>query len=200
MRRSPIVTLIAGLVLGGLLTVWFAAHRPARQAAPSTQATAAPSAAASPSAAAAPALNVTWAGEVDGGDASIAIAVHDGVAVAYLCDGKREAWLQGTAADGKITLTGKNGASLTGTYSASGATGNVIAAGKQWTFTAGATAPPSGLYRTAQFVNTAKVVCGWILLPNGKQVGACSSEGQEATTAPPLNTTTAKPVDPKDYP
>jgi hypothetical protein len=76
----------------------------------------------------------------------------------------------------------------------------VTATGKQWTFTAGVVQPPSGLYRTAQFVNTAQVVCGWIVLPGGRQVGACSSEGQESTPAPPLNTATATPVDPKDYP
>ena len=49
-------------------------------------------------------VNATWAGDVDGGEATIAISVNDGVAIAYLCDGKRvEAWLQGTAADGKLT-------------------------------------------------------------------------------------------------
>jgi hypothetical protein len=203
MRRTPLLTLVSGLVLGGVVTAWFAAasHRPAAKSGPPpATAAATPSAAASPSAAAAPVqVNVTWAGEVDGGDASIAISVHDGVAVAYLCDGKREAWLQGTAADGKLTLTGKNGATLTGTYAAGAATGSVNAAGKQWTFTAQTATPPSGLYRSAEIVNSAKVVCGWIVLANGKQVGACTPEGKETYTAPPLNPANAKPLDPKDY-
>lgn len=195
--RSPVVTLIAGLVLGGVATAWFAAHPPAHKAAlPS----AAPSTAVSPSAAATPALvNATWAGEVDGGGVSVAIAVHDGVAVAYVCDGKREAWLQGTATAGKLSLTGKNGAILTGTYTGGTATGNVNAAGGQWTFTANTVAPPSGLYRTAQFVNSANVVCGWIVLPGGRQVGACTPEGKQTQTAPALDTSTVKPIDPKDY-
>lgn len=198
MRRSPIVTLIAGLVLGGVVTAWFAANPPPHKAAqPKTNAT--PSTAASPSAGTPALVNATWAGEVDGGGVSIAIAVHDGVAVAYVCDGKREAWLQGTASAGKLSLTGKNGAILTGTYTGGTATGNVNAAGGQWTFTAGVVAPPSGLYRTAQFVNSANVVCGWIVLPGGRQVGACTPEGKQTQPAPALDTATVKPLDPKDY-
>jgi len=62
------------------------------------------------------AAKVTYAGSTVGGQASIAIAVADGHAVAYLCDGQRaEAWLQGTANDGKLNLAGTGGASLTGT-------------------------------------------------------------------------------------
>jgi hypothetical protein len=203
MKRTPVLTLLAGLALGGVLLALsaHAASRPSRQAGPPpATAAAAPSAAVSPTAATTspPLVNAIWAGEVDGGAASIAISVHDGVAIAYLCDGKREAWLQGTAANGKLTLTGKDGSSLTGTFGGGKATGTVIAAGKQWTFTAPTAAPPSGLYRAAQIVDSAKVVCGWIVLANGKQVGACSTEGKETTAAPPLNTATAYPVDPKD--
>ena len=59
-------------------------------------ATAAAATAAKPAAPTGP--QVTYAGKVGGGRASIAIAVKDGKAIAYLCDGQTaEAWLQGTA-------------------------------------------------------------------------------------------------------
>ena len=70
-------------------------------------------------------VTATWAGDVDGGKATIAISAKDGVAIAYVCDGNRvEAWLQGTAADGKLDLTGKK-AKLTGTFANGRATGTV---------------------------------------------------------------------------
>ena len=60
---------------------------------------------------------VTYAGKVTGGKATIAIAVKDGKAVAYLCDGKKtEAWLRGTAVDGELALSGPDEATLSGSY------------------------------------------------------------------------------------
>ncbi len=50
-------------------------------------------------------------------------------------------------------------------------------------------APPSGLYRASAQVRQAKVVGGWIVLPNGSQVGVVDVAG-EPTTAPPLDTAT----------
>ena len=136
---------------------------------------------------------------VDGGAATIAIAVKDGVAIAYLCDGKKiEAWLQGTAAAGKLALTGANGSTLTGTFGGGKATGKIVASGKTWTFTAPTAQPPGGLYRTAQFVSSAKVVCGWIVLADGRQVGVCTPDGKEPEPAPRLDVTKAQPINPQD--
>jgi hypothetical protein len=40
-----------------------------------------------------------YAGEVKGGGASVAISIHRGQAIAYVCNGSViEAWLKGTAA------------------------------------------------------------------------------------------------------
>lgn len=202
MKRTPVLTLLAGLALAAVLVTMssIASSRPAPVAAnpnPVATSAAAPTPSASPTPAAVK-VNATWAGEVDGGGATIAISVKDGVAVAYLCDGKKaEAWLQGTAADGKLSLTGKDVASLTGTFGGGKATGTVVAAGKQWSFTAPNAVAPSGLYRAAEIVNTAKVVCGWIVLADGRQVGVCTTDGQPAP-APRLDVNSAKPLDPRE--
>jgi hypothetical protein len=47
---------------------------------------------------------------------------------------------------------------------------------------------PSGLYRAARNVRSAKVVGGWIVY-EGKQVGMLDSDGVE-TPAPPIDLTT----------
>ncbi len=206
MKRTPVLTLLAGLAVAAVLLVMsvIAASGPADDlvAAADPVSTAAPTI--SPTAAASPSpvpakVNATWAGVVDGGAASIAIAVKEGVAIAYLCDGKKtEVWLQGTAAAGKLALTGANGATLTGAFGGGKATGKIVASGKTWTFTAPTAQPPGGLYRTAQFVSSAKVVCGWVVLADGRQVGVCTPEGKEPEPAPRLDVTTAKPINPQD--
>lgn len=208
MKRTPIITLLAGLGVAAVLLVMssIAANRPAAvqeappAPVPSSPSEQSPSESPAAPASAAPKVNATWAGAVDGGGVSIAIAVHDGVAVAYLCDGKElEAWLQGTAVDGKLTLTGKNGAALTGTFGNGKATGTVNAAGRTWNFTASAEqAKSGGLYRISQLVNNVRVVCGWIVFLDGRQVGICTPEGGPPETAPRLDTSANQPLDPQD--
>ena len=193
MKKGPILTLLVGVVVAGVLLVLSmnaAAKRDAANNAgnigdnPATSAAAPTSA---PPTTAAANLKATFAGKVDGGAATVAIAVNKGKAIAYLCDGNvTEAWLQGTAADGKLTLTGPNG-TLNGTYTNGRATGDVKAGKKSWHFTAGVVKPPSGLYRSAADVRNAKGVGGWIVLANGSQVGI-TSVGGEPKSAQPLNT------------
>ncbi len=44
-----------------------------------------------------------YAGEVNGGGASVAISIHGSQAIAYVCNGSViEAWLKGTAAGGQL--------------------------------------------------------------------------------------------------
>jgi hypothetical protein len=205
MRRSPILTLVYGLVFAvGLLTMSSVAVSKrvpsAAKAVPSIS-PAAPSASPSTAPSGSPPplakVNAVWAGEVDGGGASIAISVKDGVAVAYLCDGKRaEIWLQGTADNGKLSLTSKNGAVLTGTFGGGKATGKITDSGRSWSFTIASAAPPSGLYRSTENVRNAQVVCGWIRLANGRTVGICATDGSPEP-APALDTTRTAPIDPK---
>ncbi len=134
---------------------------------------------------------VTYAGKVDGRTAAIAIAVRNGQAIAYLCDGGRlEAWLQGPAGDGQLALTGKNGASITGTHDGAGATGTAVASGRTFTFKIKMVQAPSGLYRLADKVANAAVNGGWIVA-EGEQTGTLTIDGVTGA-APPLNTETGE--------
>src|SRR4051812_14089984 len=120
-KRGPLLTMLAVALLGvGLIGINMTGASTREQdtsgtVAPLAQATApadpaAPGQAAPP--AAAPAANAfpteaAYAGRTAGNEATIAIAVKDGKAVAYLCDGKQvEAWLQGTATGAALSLTG----------------------------------------------------------------------------------------------
>jgi hypothetical protein len=210
MKKGPLLTLLVGVVVAGVLLVLSSNAASKRDAANNAAnigdnpaATSAAPTSAPPTTAAN--LKATFAGTVDGGAATVAIAVNKGKAIAYLCDGNvTEAWLQGTATDGKLNLTGPNG-TLKGTFTNGRATGDVKAGKKSWHFTAGVVKPPSGLYRSAANVRNAKVVGGWIVLADGKQVGIASVDGKPES-AQPLNTTsltstvdgttlTAAPVD-----
>jgi hypothetical protein len=206
--KGPLITLIVGAVVAAVLLALSANAASRRDASDtaadagalgSAPATAAPATAAaphstSPSTAAPVVVGVApgaYAGEVGGGDASIALAVKDDHVVAYLCDGERtEAWLQGSAAVGTVTLTGR-GSTLTGTYDARGITGTVTVAGRRWTFTVHKVAKPSGLYRATAVVRNASVVAGWIVLPNGRQVGIATVDDVPAA-APDLDVATGR--------
>jgi hypothetical protein len=184
MKKGPILTLLVGVVVAGILLVLSSNAASKRDAAdsassvgdnPATATSAAPKSA--PPTTAAANLKATFAGKVDGGAATVAIAVNKGKAVAYLCDGNvTEAWLSGTATDGKLALKGDNG-SLNGTFTNGRATGDVKAGRKSWHFTAATVKPPSGLYRSAANVRNAKVVGGWIVLSDGSQVGITTVAG-----------------------
>jgi hypothetical protein len=122
---------------------------------------------------------VTYVGYVDGGGASVAIIVTGDEAVAYLCDGATvEAWLNGSARDGVLDLSG-DGGSLTGSYDSGQAAGQAATEGRYFDFTIEAVAPPEGLYRFADtVVGGAEVQGGWIVLPDGTQVGLLTVDGQ----------------------
>jgi hypothetical protein len=210
-RKGPLITLAAGLALAAVLMVMNlsvtrskgavaeAADTVASTAvttAPATTAPAAPAAASAPPPGGAaspepgPGSQITYAGYVNGDGATVAIALTDGKAIAYLCDGSStEAWLQGTASGGSLDLTGPGEAKLTGTYRKGVATGNISAAGRQYPFSAKPVAPPSGLYRASANVRNAQLIGGWIVLANGKQVGLVQL-GATRFSAPPLDTAT----------
>ena len=118
--------------------------------------------------------------QVNGGGAAVAISVHKGKAVAYVCNGHAvAAWYRGSAAHGKLDLTGKNGARLTVDYRSGKATGSLTADGAQYSFSAPmvhGVVPtgqrPPGLYEATATVDGVKIKAGWIVLPDGSQVGS----------------------------
>jgi serine/threonine-protein kinase len=210
--KGPIITLAAGVVVATVLMVLnlsvtpsppatdnAAADAGAGQVAPTTPAATPTATAAAPAVTTAPPTGkqVTYAGGIGAGNATLAIAIKDGTAVAYLCDGKStEAWLQGTASGGTLDLTGASEAKLTGTYGNGKASGTVSAGGRSWAFSLKTVAPPSGLYRATANVRNATVVGGWIMLENGEQVGLVNYGGTRivAPLNPATNTATVDGV------
>jgi hypothetical protein len=208
--NGPYLTLAGGLAVGGvLLSLSVTAARPDGDPTPervaaasqSKPATATPAAAApatakpalsqaadepAPSEAAEPVPPGTYAGAVKGGDASVAVAIKDGTAIAYVCDGKKaEAWLQGPADKDSLSLTGKAGEALNAKYTDGRLSGAVKTSGKNWTFKVKTAKAPSGLYRAARNVREADVVGGWVVY-DGKQVGVLNRAGV-AAPAPPID-------------
>jgi serine/threonine-protein kinase len=193
-RKGPLVTLLGGGALAAVLLTLSAnaasqdaASREAANAAaeaPAAEATEGPSTAQEevpdeePAEPAADEPVVTYTGWVDGGGVSVAIAVQGELAIAYVCDGAQlEAWLEGTASGGELSLEGAEGEQLGGTYDGEAASGSVSAGGRNFTFEAEFAAAPAGLYRFADTVDGAEVVAGWIELPNGEQIGGLDVEG-----------------------
>ncbi|MEV7342550.1 hypothetical protein [Streptomyces sp. NPDC093544] len=188
---GPVVTLLAGLVLGLFLLSLNATtgtksassyqeESPAASTSPSPKPSATPSSPAptesttspTPSKSAQP--NADYAGRTDDDSSAIAVSLRDGKAIAYFCDGHdKESWLKGDVKDdGTMKLTGKQGAELNGTLQdGKRIRGTVDLGGQRYGFTADKAVKPSGLYRATATVRGAKVDGGWIVLPGGNQVG-----------------------------
>src|SRR6185503_14032415 len=104
-RFAPLLTLLAVAVLGGALFTLNVVNSPANSTGTPSAATAslppaAPPPAAPPATSAPPAAAAVaekaYAGRSAGNEVTVAIAVKDGRAVGYVCDGKKvEAWLEG---------------------------------------------------------------------------------------------------------
>jgi hypothetical protein len=208
--KTPYLTLLTGAALGVVLLVASMLATPKAPAAPAAAATPAPAASAAQPSSAAPTPTATavanvpakanYAGEVKGGGASVAISIHHGQAIAYVCNGSViEAWLKGTAANGHLTMTGKGHARLSATYRTKRAVGHVVAHGVRYTFSAPAVHKPSGLYQAIAIVRGAKIKAGWIVLPDGTQVGSVEPDADAATPsakpAPALDVTTGTAQD-----
>lgn len=133
----------------------------------------------------------TYVGWVDGGGTSVAIVIDGDEATAYVCDGVTEAWLTGSAGNGELSLTGDDG-ELTATYDQNYAIGEAVVDGQTQTFTIDYVAPPEGLYQVADtIVGGAEVDGGWIVLPDGRQIGVLNIDG-DAQTAPELDPETGQ--------
>lgn len=215
--RGPVLTLLAVAVLAGALFLVniMRTAQPASQATASPGATAVPTRTQTPAgasdapgpgesgpgesgtgaAATAPAetapenlQQTAYAGRTSGNEATIAIAVENGQAVAYVCDGRQtEAWLQGTVVDGTITLQG-NDARADGVIQGDAVFGTVWLQDKQWPYAAQLADPPAGLYQGQGSVNGAPARIGWILLQDGSQVGVAEIGGTRGP-APALDRT-----------
>ena len=219
-RNTPLITLLTGAALGVILLIASMLSTPSKAptsySAPATPAPASTAAAQSspasarPTAAATPTPTATalvtapakadYAGEVQGGSASVAISIHDGQAIAYVCNGSViEAWYQGTAVGGVLIMTGKNHAHLSAIYDFGKATGDVLAHGTDFQFAVPVVHKPSGLYEATAVVRGATVKAGWIVLSNGTKVGSLESDADaaapSAARAPALDVATGTAQD-----
>ena len=194
-QRSPLVTLAAAAVGLVALLVVNSTQAPApapsggvATSAPATTPTPTPSPSATastpvPKPSPSKELVGVFAGRTRGREATLAIAVKGGRAAAYVCDGRSvEAWLTGTQTAGRLTLRSKAGERLTGTLTGTTVTGTVTLHGRTLRFTIGKAGPPAGLYRAR---TSSSATIGWIVLPDGSQVGI-DNDGTPAP-APPLD-------------
>jgi hypothetical protein len=117
--------------------------------------------------------HANYVGQVQGDLGSVAIVVHDTFAIAYFCNGStQEAWFKGTPHDGKLSMTGKDNATLTANYALGHARGTVVVDGISHIFSIIAVHRPSGLFQSIAVVRGATIKAGWIVLANGTQVGS----------------------------
>ncbi|MEU1477414.1 hypothetical protein [Streptomyces sp. NPDC005760] len=190
-RSGPLLTLLAGLLVGLFMlslnattgekpTSSYVKQSPSTKASPSTaptRTTPPPS----PTPSATPVPEGVYTGRTDDDSSAVAITVRDDKAIAYICDGHNiESWLQGDVkADGSLRLTGKGGASLDGRVEGSKeirGTAHVGSGGHA--FTIGKSKKSSGLYRANSTVAGARIEGGWIVLPDGEQVGILKRDGK----------------------
>lgn len=115
-----------------------------------------------------------YAGKDTTGKVAVAVAIKGERAVAYLCDGRSlEAWLTGTVDGGRVTLEAPSGATVDARFNGKRVTGVAAEGGDQYAFDLDKADPPAGLYREQS--DTATI--GWIVLPDGRQVGIKNADG-----------------------
>lgn len=185
-RPGPLLTLLAGLVLGLSLLALDATTStksptsPYRDRSPGPAPVRSPvSPAPGPAATPSRARDGDYAGRTDDGAAAIAVSVRDGRALAYFCDGRtQEAWLKGDVNDdGALRLTGRHGARLAATLrDGARIEGTVGVGGMPRAFTADRAKKPSGPWRATATVRSAKIDGGWIVLRDGSQVGVLTRD------------------------
>jgi hypothetical protein len=126
---------------------------------------------------------VVYAGRTTDDSAAIAVAILGNRAAAYLCDGQDvESWLRGSVNGNEISLKSRKGASLEAKLAGKTLEGKIEVNDDELKFAIKEAKPPAGLYRA----RGAKTTIGWILLPDGSQVGIQTS-GEDSASAPKLD-------------
>ena len=207
-HRSPLVTLLGLVVAFGIMfgvNLANSAPRDSYRANPSgtPSATAAATSAASPTSTAPSSESpsptpppsataerekfpgkIVYAGRTADDSAAIAVAVLGNKAAAYLCDGHNvESWLRGTVTGEEISLSSRKGAALEARLTGPTLEGKIgLNDDDELRFAIKEAKPPAGLYRA----RGAKTTIGWIILPDGSQVGIQTS-GEDSAAAPTLD-------------
>jgi len=118
-------------------------------------------------------VQAVYTGRSSGNQVTLAVDTDGNKAAAYICNGKTiEAWLQGSVNGNQVSLTGNNGASLTGSLSGLDMFGTVTAsAGLSFPYSAELSPRPAGVYQARIAVNGLATRIGWAVLPDGTQLG-----------------------------
>jgi hypothetical protein len=179
-HRGPLITLVVALGALVLMLSLNDALIPNQASAPGP----APTATARPSGKPQAPAEAVFAGQDEDGKMSVAIAIKGGKAVGYLCDGRSiEAWLTGTVINGRVTLEAPIGDSTVyADVHGDSVAGVAVVEDYEFDFDIGRAKPPAGLYRK----KNDKTTIGWIVLPDGKQVGVANTNGTKAP-APTLD-------------
>jgi hypothetical protein len=183
--HGPLLTLFAVALLGGGLFAAAAVNNPSAQptaaaappaAAPAEAAPPAPPAAAPPVVA-----EKAYTGRSSGDEVTVAIAVKDGRAVGYVCDGKKiEAWLEGTLAGDRLDLKSADGkVTVTGAVDERKSVGDVTVNGKTWAYATDAVVVPAGLYEGRGNVDGVVTRIGWVVENDGTVTGGRTIEGRD---------------------
>jgi hypothetical protein len=119
------------------------------------------------------AQKAVYAGHTQKGGPAVAVAVLHNRAAAYLCDGRTsEAWLTGSAVNGGVSLKGKHGSTLTAHLADNGRlAGTLTVNGSTYAFHILPAHRPAGIYRARTDRSGKQTTIGWIVLPDGSQVG-----------------------------
>jgi hypothetical protein len=200
-KYAPLATLLSVVLLGAALLVVNMLGTPdtapsqaaAAQVTPTAPAVVGPTApAAAPSDPPEPTAQPpvvaekAYTGRSAGNEVTVAVAVKDGRAVAYVCDGKKvEAWMEGTLAGDALSLTGKT-SSIIGTVDEKASFGTVVVDGKEWPFSARGVAAPAGLYEGRGILRGVATRVGWIVDGDGKVTGVVNRDGRRSA-APALD-------------
>jgi serine/threonine-protein kinase len=190
-RFAPLLTLATVAALGGGLvlvnnavvappavTGAAAAAPPAEVGAPAP-AEADPHAAPGPEPAAPAVVEAAYTGRSAGNEVTVALAVKDGRAVAYVCDGKKvEAWYEGTLTGDELRLSGADGKQgIEATVTEAAALGTVTVAGDELPFAAEGVEAPAGLYEGRANVRGVLTRIGWIVDADGDVTGVANAGG-----------------------
>ena len=205
-RLLPAVAAVA--VLAALAVVWgmtLGAGTPSAAQPPSapsaTITAAAPPSTVPPSTAPAPPVGpvlteTIFIGRTSDNELTLAVGIKDGRAVGYLCDGDQvEAWLEGGLEGDRLVLTGRTPENaLEATVDARSLVGQVTAGGARTPFSASLVTDEAGLYESRRAVEGITTRIGWIVLPDGTQVGIART-GDLRAPAPPLDVRSLTTID-----
>jgi serine/threonine-protein kinase len=137
-----------------------------------------------------------FAGRTSGNEMTLAVGVKGNRAAGYLCDGKKvEAWLEGDVKGDTLILHGRDAStSVTATVDRAALHGSITLGGATLPFSAQAATGQAGLYQSRRVLNGIATRIGWIVLPDGSQVGIRNNGGNR-TPAPRLDPATAQAMD-----